>query len=58
LNKKDPSRGNYRLSGDDTLATPNEPNGMPTVFWLRDAGSGPVTIRVADATPLPIGMFL
>jgi photosystem II stability/assembly factor-like uncharacterized protein len=41
--------GNYRLYGDDILATPNEPNGMPIVFWQRDAGSGPATIRIADA---------
>jgi hypothetical protein len=31
------------------LATPNEPNGMPIVYWQRDASSGPVTIRVSDA---------
>ncbi len=41
--------GNYRLYGDDILATPNEPNGMSIVFWQRDAGSGPVTIRVNNA---------
>jgi hypothetical protein len=41
--------GNYRLFGDDVLATQNEPNGMPIVYWQRDAASGPVTIRVSDA---------
>jgi len=41
--------GNYRLYGDDILATPNEPNGMPIVFWQRDAGSGPATVRITNA---------
>jgi photosystem II stability/assembly factor-like uncharacterized protein len=41
--------GNYRLFGDDVLSTPNEPNGMAIVYWQREASSGPVTIRVADA---------
>jgi hypothetical protein len=41
--------GNYRLFGDDVLATPNEPNGMPIVYWQRNASSGPVMIRVSDA---------
>ncbi len=39
--------GNYRLYGDDILATPNEPNGMPIVFWQREAG--PATVRVTNA---------
>jgi photosystem II stability/assembly factor-like uncharacterized protein len=34
--------GNYRLYGDQVLATPNEPNGMPIVYWQRDPSSGPV----------------
>lgn len=42
--------GNYRLYGDQVLATPNEPNGMPIVYWQREASSGPVTIRVTDAS--------
>ncbi len=41
--------GNYRLYGDDVLATPNEPNGMPIVFWQREASSGPVTLTVTNA---------
>jgi photosystem II stability/assembly factor-like uncharacterized protein len=41
--------GNYRLYGDQVLATPNEPNGMPIVYWQRGASAGPVAIRVTDA---------
>jgi hypothetical protein len=42
--------GNYRLYGDDVLATPNEANGMPIVFWQRDASTGPVTLTVTSAS--------
>jgi len=41
--------GNYRRYGDDVLLTPNEPNGLPIVFWQRDVSSGPATIRVTNA---------
>ena len=41
--------GNYGLEGDQVLATPNEPNGMPIHYWQRDAGSGAMTIRISDA---------
>ncbi|MEX1182781.1 MAG: hypothetical protein WEF86_06065 [Gemmatimonadota bacterium] len=41
--------GNYHLDGDHVLATPNEPNAMAIAYWQRDAGSGPVTISVANA---------
>jgi photosystem II stability/assembly factor-like uncharacterized protein len=40
--------GNYRLYGDDVLATPNEPNGMSIAFWQREASSGPATVRITD----------
>jgi photosystem II stability/assembly factor-like uncharacterized protein len=41
--------GNYRRYGDDVVMTPNEPNGMPIVFWQRAASSGPAAIRITNA---------
>lgn len=41
--------GNYEMSGDDVLATPNEPNGMPIVVWQGPGATGPATVRVTDA---------
>ena len=40
--------GNYRLFGDDILATPNEPNGITIDYWLNTAAP-PATVRIADA---------
>jgi photosystem II stability/assembly factor-like uncharacterized protein len=42
--------GNYRLYGDQVLATPNEPNGMPIVYWQREASAASVVIRVTDTS--------
>jgi photosystem II stability/assembly factor-like uncharacterized protein len=41
--------GNYALDGDHALVTPNEPNGMLIWYWLREAPSAPVAIRITDA---------
>jgi hypothetical protein len=46
--------GNYRLFGDDVLATPNEPNGLVINYWLRAASPDSVTIRILDGTGNPI----
>ncbi|MGE3342644.1 MAG: hypothetical protein AB7L71_04330 [Vicinamibacterales bacterium] len=57
--------GNYRLNGDNVIATPNETNGMVIQVWQRDASAGPATVRVTDATgqtvfsqPVPQGAGL
>jgi photosystem II stability/assembly factor-like uncharacterized protein len=52
--------GNYRLYGDRHVNTPNEPNGMTLVYYLREqatekvkitvAAEGGVTVRTLDGT--------
>ena len=40
--------GNFRLYGDRYLTTPNEPNGMSIVYYLKHASPG-ASITIADA---------
>jgi len=41
--------GNYRLLGDRHLVTPNEPNGLALVYYLKEQPKEKVTITVTDA---------
>lgn len=41
--------GGYRLYGDRNLSTPNEPNGLTFVYYLKDAVKEKVTITVTAA---------
>jgi photosystem II stability/assembly factor-like uncharacterized protein len=41
--------GNYRLLGDRNLVTPNEPNGLALVYYLKEATKDKVTLTVAGA---------
>src|SRR5262249_13882481 len=38
--------GNYRLYGDRQVVTPNEPNALTVVYYLREEPAGKVTITV------------
>jgi|DewCreStandDraft_2_1066082.scaffolds.fasta_scaffold00044_55 photosystem II stability/assembly factor-like uncharacterized protein len=40
--------GNYRLYGDRVLMTPNEPNGLVFVYYLKEDAREPVEIIVED----------
>ncbi len=40
--------GNYRLYGDRYPVTPNEPNGMSFLFYLRDSVSQGGTLTISD----------
>jgi len=46
--------GNYRLLGDRNLVTPNEPNGLTFVYYLKEPAKEKITLRVAgrDGTTL------
>ena len=39
--------GNYRLYGDRQLVTPNEPNGLTFVYYLKQQTTEKVTVSVA-----------
>ncbi|HEV8370173.1 MAG TPA: hypothetical protein VGQ39_19630 [Pyrinomonadaceae bacterium] len=39
--------GNYRLLGDRHLVTPNEPNGLALIYYLKQAPKEKVTLTVA-----------
>lgn len=41
--------GNYRLLGDRLLVTPNEPNGLELVYFLKEESKEKVTIAVTAA---------
>jgi photosystem II stability/assembly factor-like uncharacterized protein len=41
--------GNYRLYGDRLAVTPNEPNGITFVYYLKGQAEEKVTLTVADA---------
>jgi len=41
--------GNYRLYGDRLAVTPNEPNGITFVYYLKEQAREKVTLTVADA---------
>ena len=41
--------GNYRLLGDRQLVTPNEPNGLALVYYLKEQPKEKVTLTVAGA---------
>lgn len=40
--------GNYRLTGDNHLFTPNEPNAVVVNYFLKDKAKGQVKITVTD----------
>jgi len=41
--------GNYRLLGDRQLATPNEPNGLALIYYLKEPAKEKVTLTVSAA---------
>lgn len=41
--------GNYHLYGDAFLETPNEPDALVINYYLREKGSGPAQVTVADS---------
>jgi photosystem II stability/assembly factor-like uncharacterized protein len=41
--------GNYRLYGDRHIVTPNEPNGLTFVYYLREQAKEKITLTVTDA---------
>src|SRR5262249_154252 len=47
--------GNYRLLGDRHLITPNEPNGLTLVYYLKEQPKEKVTIMVAAAGGATVG---
>lgn len=47
--RREGALGNYRLYGDRQAVTPNEPNGLVFVYYLKDAAKEKVTLTVTDA---------
>lgn len=41
--------GNFRFYGDRDLVTPNEPNGIAALFYLRETPKEPAALVVSDA---------
>ena len=41
--------GNYRLLGDRQLVTPNEPNGLVLVYYLKEQPKEKVTLTINGA---------
>jgi photosystem II stability/assembly factor-like uncharacterized protein len=48
--RREGALGNYRLYGDRVAVTPNEPNGITFVYYLKEQAQEKVTLTVADAT--------
>ncbi|MGH9802242.1 MAG: VPS10 domain-containing protein, partial [Blastocatellia bacterium] len=46
--RREGALGNYRLYGDRLTVTPNEPNGLTFVYYLKEAASDKVTLTVTD----------
>ena len=46
--------GNYDFYGDRFVSTPNEPNGIPVTYYLRDAQQRTISVRVADLSNQPL----
>jgi photosystem II stability/assembly factor-like uncharacterized protein len=46
--------GNYDFYGDRFVSTPNEPNGIPVTYYLRDGQERKVSVRVADLSGAPL----
>src|SRR5262249_54860758 len=49
---------NDYLFGQRHLQTPNDPDGMAIYYYLKDAGSGPVTITVRDSAGKEVGRLI
>ncbi|MEK7832958.1 MAG: hypothetical protein AAB401_17855, partial [Acidobacteriota bacterium] len=47
--RREGALGNYRLYGDRLAVTPNEPNGLTFVYYLKEAAQDKVTLTVTDA---------
>ncbi|MBI3424799.1 MAG: hypothetical protein HY011_17830 [Acidobacteria bacterium] len=47
--RREGALGNYRLYGDRLALTPNEPNGLTFVYFLKEAAPEKVTLTVTDA---------
>jgi hypothetical protein len=47
--RREGALGNYRLYGDRLAVTPNEPNGITFVYYLKEQTQEKVTLTVADA---------
>jgi hypothetical protein len=48
--RREGALGNYRLYGDRLAVTPNEPNGLTFVYYLKEAVEEKVTLTVTDAS--------
>jgi len=46
--------GNYDFYGDRFVSTPNEPNGIPVTYYLRDPQQRTISVRVADLSNQPL----
>lgn len=50
--------GNYRMTGDNHLFTPNEPNGLALYSYLREATTDSAWIQVCDVDNQPVDTLL
>ncbi len=48
--RREGALGNYRLYGDRLAVTPNEPNGLTFVYYLKEAAPDKVTLTLTDAS--------
>ena len=48
--RREGALGNYRLFGDRLAVTPNEPNGLTFVYYLKEAAKENVNLTIADAS--------
>lgn len=49
--------GNYDLFGDKYLQVPNEPDALIVNYWLREKGTAPAKVSVADANGKVVATF-
>ncbi|NOT61236.1 MAG: hypothetical protein HOP19_13535, partial [Acidobacteria bacterium] len=47
--RREGALGNYRLYGDRLAVTPNEPNGLTMMYYLKEAATEKVTVTLTDA---------
>lgn len=55
--RREGALGNYRLYGDRLAVTPNEPNGLTFVYYLKQVTTDKVTLTVADASGKTVRTF-
>lgn len=48
--RREGALGNYPLYGDRLAVTPNEPNGLTMLYYLKEAAKGKITLTITDVS--------